>query len=127
MHFWMDKRWAPDDLVKAIHSGRWQPPDALAQQCAGGLQAAHLGSWVVAAPVRSAPQPAAVPGAARVSPRQRQVLRGLAAGLTTGQIAHRLGVAVSTVNKNVRKLKNQLGADTRAALVRQADSEGLLD
>ena len=115
----------PDDLAAAIEAGRWEPPEALAEQCAGGLQAARVGGWVVATPLPELLGDAAEP--ARISSRQLQVLRALAAGMTTSQVALHLGLAISTVNKYVRLLKEHLGADTRAALVRRADSEGLLD
>jgi DNA-binding NarL/FixJ family response regulator len=123
----IESQMLPDDLVKALESGRWLPPEALAQQCSGGLRAARLGCWVVATPVEQPEQVGDLPQPAPISPRQHQVLIGLAAGLTTSQIAHHLGITIHTVNKYVRKLKNHLGADTRAELVRRADSQGLLD
>ena len=115
----------PDDLAVAIEAGRWEPPEALAEKCAGGLQAACVSGWVVATPVEEPPDSA--PETAPISYRHHQVLRGLAAGLTTRQIALRLGIGESTVSKYVSRLKKHLGADTRAALVRRASSEGLLD
>jgi DNA-binding NarL/FixJ family response regulator len=115
----------PEDLAAAIEAGRWEPPEALVEQFSGGLQAACVGGWVVATPVEE-PTPSAAAGEP-LSYRHRQVLRWLVAGLTTRQIALRLGIGESTVFKYVSRLKKHLGADTRAALVRRASSEGLLD
>jgi DNA-binding NarL/FixJ family response regulator len=86
-----------------------------------------MGVWVVASPRQETPAEEADLRPARLSRRQLQVLRHLAAGLTTGQIALRLGIGKSTVTKNIAMLKHRLGAGTRAALVRRANRDGLLD
>jgi DNA-binding NarL/FixJ family response regulator len=59
-----------------------------------------------------------------LSPRQRQVLQHLSEGLTTKQIAHRLGVQPTTVSMHIRMLKQRLGAATRAEFVGKAAREG---
>lgn len=48
-----------------------------------------------------------------LSPRQGQVLNLVAEGLTSSQIARRLGVSVDTVNSHVRLAMSKLGASTR--------------
>ncbi|MCX2969307.1 MULTISPECIES: helix-turn-helix domain-containing protein [Streptomyces] len=53
-----------------------------------------------------------------VSPRELQVLRCVAAGLTYGQTATRLGISVHTVNTYVRRIRHKFAAETHANLVR---------
>ena len=56
-------------------------------------------------------------GGARVTARQRQILMLVAEGATTKEIAARLGVAKSTVDKHVSLLLKRVGAPNRAAAV----------
>jgi DNA-binding CsgD family transcriptional regulator len=51
----------------------------------------------------------------RLTSRQREVLAGVAAGLTDGQIADRLGVAPATVGKHLESIYERLGVHTRTA------------
>jgi len=62
-----------------------------------------------------------------LSQRLTQVLRGLAVGLNTKQIALRLGVTVRTVRFHIRELKGRFGAGTHAELVGRAAVLGLLE
>jgi DNA-binding CsgD family transcriptional regulator len=66
-------------------------------------------------------------GALALSPRQMQVLRGLAEGLTTKQIALRLGLSPRTVRFHAAALKERFGASTRAESVGRAATLGLLE
>jgi DNA-binding NarL/FixJ family response regulator len=61
----------------------------------------------------------------RLSPRQRQILQHLSEGLTSKQIALRLGIHTNTVNLHIRMLKERLGASTRAEFVGKAAHAGL--
>jgi DNA-binding NarL/FixJ family response regulator len=54
---------------------------------------------------------------ASLSPREREVLVGLAEGLTTKAIARRLGVAVKTVESHKVRVFDKLGARTQAHAV----------
>ncbi|MFF4621970.1 ATP-binding protein [Nonomuraea jabiensis] len=59
-----------------------------------------------------------VPGEPReVSPREAEVLAGLAEHLTNAQIAHRLRISVRTVESHVSSLLRKYGVANRAALV----------
>lgn len=58
--------------------------------------------------------------------RQRDVLTLVAAGLTTKDIAARLGVTKQTVNSLVVAILDKLGADNRAEAVEIARERGIL-
>ena len=61
-----------------------------------------------------------------LTPRQRDVLRGLAVGLTMGEIAERLVVSVETVRSTSKSLYRRLGVHDRRAAVQRAGYLGLL-
>lgn len=67
---------------------------------------------------RSAPAPAA--GTPDLSPREVEVLRLVAAGRSTREIADTLNRSVKTIETHKQALKTKLGADTPAMLVRLA-------
>ncbi len=62
----------------------------------------------------------------QLTPRQLEVLRYLAAGSTTAQVATRLGISVETVRNHVRGLMSRLGAHTRLEAVMRAHELGLV-
>lgn len=71
----------------------------------------------------------AAPAAAqapRLTPRQQDVLRLLAAGLTTAEIGRRLHISDETVRNHIRALMRQLHARTRLQAVMNAQAAGLL-
>jgi DNA-binding NarL/FixJ family response regulator len=59
--------------------------------------------------------------------RDEDLLRLLAEGRSTNDIADRLGVAPKTVRNRVSQLYRRLGVHSRAAAVRLAEERGLLD
>jgi DNA-binding NarL/FixJ family response regulator len=61
-----------------------------------------------------------------LSPRERGVLRLVAAGLSNRQIASALTISERTVKFHVRAIFNKLGADNRAQAVALAAERGLL-
>jgi DNA-binding NarL/FixJ family response regulator len=62
----------------------------------------------------------------RLSAREREVLRLVAAGQSNKQIAHALGIAERTVKFHVTSLFQKLDADNRAQAVARAAEHGLL-
>jgi DNA-binding NarL/FixJ family response regulator len=64
---------------------------------------------------------------ATLSPRQREVLRLIAEGNTTKQIAHLLEISVKTVETHRAQLMERLGIHDVAGLVRYAIIVGLID
>jgi DNA-binding CsgD family transcriptional regulator len=90
----------------------------------GGVQ----GVLAVAVPLDTAP-PRRPDGAGQtvLTPRQLDVLRLLAAGLSTEAIASRLGVAVETARNHIRALLRRLEVHSRLEAVVEARRRGLLD
>jgi DNA-binding CsgD family transcriptional regulator len=70
---------------------------------------------------RSAPR---TRGAGVITGREHEVLELVAAGLSSREIAARLGVAASTVDSQVRSAMRKLGARTRAQAALTAAGEG---
>ena len=66
------------------------------------------------------------PPATVLSKRERQVLKALAEGQRSSQIAEQLGISAATVVVYRRKLKARLGLHTTAELTRYALREGLV-
>jgi RNA polymerase sigma factor (sigma-70 family) len=64
--------------------------------------------------------------AKQLPPRQRQVLKLLAEGLTNKEIALRLGISPSTVKIHVARLTNWLGAVNRTDAVMRAKSARII-
>jgi DNA-binding CsgD family transcriptional regulator len=62
-----------------------------------------------------------------LTPRQHEILHLMRLGLTTGAIASRLGISVSTVGKHLRDLYARLDTHDRVSTVREAAIRGLLD
>jgi DNA-binding NarL/FixJ family response regulator len=62
-----------------------------------------------------------------LSPREKEVLRLIAMGYTNQQVADILSVSIKTVETYKRRLMTKLKLDGRAALVRYAIQQGLLE
>ena len=111
------KTTAPDRLVAGI------------QLVAAGeaLLAPSLTRRLIEEHVRG-PEPATGPPSAlaALTAREVDVLRLVAAGLTNGDIAGRLGVSPVTVKTHVTRILAKLGAETRAQAVVQAYECGLV-
>ncbi len=59
-------------------------------------------------------------------PRERDVVKLVAEGLTSADIAERLGISPRTVSTHLRNIYGRLGISSRAALARYAAEHGLL-
>ncbi len=75
----------------------------------------------------AAPPLPAEPKPVKLTPRQRDVLRLLAKGATTDQIATELHIARETVRNHVRAILAALGAHSRVEAIAAARAAGLLD
>jgi DNA-binding CsgD family transcriptional regulator len=68
----------------------------------------------------------ATPYSEKLTPRETEVLRLLAQGLTNPQIANQLVISLPTVNTHVGSVFNKLGVNTRSAATRYAVEHGLV-
>jgi DNA-binding NarL/FixJ family response regulator len=66
------------------------------------------------------------PGGPALSPRELEVLKMVADGLRTKEIAARLGIGAKTVDTHRARLMKKLGCGSTAELVRYAIREGLV-
>ncbi len=70
---------------------------------------------------------AAEPAAPRLTPRETEVLRLVAKGLTSRQAAERLGLSHRTVENHVQSTLTKLALHNRSQLVRYALEQGLAE
>jgi len=85
----------------------------------------ELGLTMLGRVLAETPEPAAKP-ASGLSPREREVLRLVADGLTTTQIAEKLYTSPRTVETHRQNIMEKTGAKNTAALVKAAVSQGWL-
>nr|WP_245597972.1 response regulator transcription factor [Ottowia thiooxydans] len=82
------------------------------------------------APRRGQCQPPCLPGGRnssdQMSEREREVLRMVALGYTSGEIGRRLVISDQTVNSHIRNIYRKLHVHSRAQAVSQASMYGLL-
>jgi DNA-binding NarL/FixJ family response regulator len=122
---------ADDDVLSAIRGGargyllKGSPAAEIAQairQVHAG--ASYLSPRIAAKLVGNVAQRRGTRGL--LSPRERGVLRLVAAGMSNKQIAQALTISERTVKFHVNAIFNKLGADNRAQAVALAAERGLL-
>jgi DNA-binding CsgD family transcriptional regulator len=89
-----------------------------------GADGAVVGVFGLAEPRETSVVPAA--DSPRLTPRQMEVLREIAAGRSTAQIAERLGISKLTVRNHVRGITQRLGVHSRLEAVLRASDAGLV-
>jgi len=111
---YLPKRAAADELVnavRAVHSGeRYIHPSLV-----GALVNGYL------------TRPEEKPKSRDLTPRQREVLELVAAGLTSQKVAEKLGLSARTVDRHIENMLRRLQMHSRVELVRYAIREGLID
>ncbi|HZT91291.1 MAG TPA: LuxR C-terminal-related transcriptional regulator [Gaiellaceae bacterium] len=88
--------------------------------------AGHVAGIFGLVEVRDLRRPIVEHRAVRLTPRQAETLRHLAAGCTTDQMAERMGIGVPTVRNHVRDLLRKLDAHSRLEAVARAHELGLI-
>jgi two-component system nitrate/nitrite response regulator NarL len=111
-----------DALVTAIRR-IMQGASVVAEEMTGKLVAAYRGA--TASPADAAAQPAASP-IEQLSPRERDILRGIARGASNKEIARDLGIAETTVKIHVQHVLRKLGLSSRVQAAVAAAAQGLL-
>ena len=116
---------AAEEQARAICSDLAAQLDPVRGDAFRQTVAAWLNRGATRAPER---KPAGVPGGKdpnALTPREEEVLRHLAMGLTNAQIADKLVVSPLTVNAHVRSIFMKLDVNTRTAAARLAIERGL--
>jgi len=114
----MDVNALPEQIVRAINGGRWE---TYLPEERGPLFVRQQGEVVVV--THSAPLPAVeLP---KLSRREHEVLVLLGEGLTTAQIALKLGLRPRTIRGYVARMKARLDANNIQQLVARAVALGL--
>ena len=104
---------SPSELLKALETARAGGPF----HTSGRADALRVSAGELARG-RAAP-------AAELTPREREVLRGVLEGETSRAIAERLGLSARTVESHRIRLRRKLGARSSAELARRALELGL--
>ncbi|MBM7790527.1 response regulator [Tenggerimyces flavus] len=117
------------DIVRAVEAGAtgYLLKDTPRRELADAVRAAARGETVLAPPVAAklvtrmrSPAPEAL------TPRELQVLAGVARGLTNADIGRELFIGESTVKTHLLKVFAKLGVDDRTRAVTVALERGLL-
>lgn len=134
------RRWSPETRV-AVFTG-FTAANMLADWVASGVEGLFLkscdeaelreGLTILLAGGRYVAKEAlerleGAPTTERFTPREREVLSLIAAGLTTTQIGDRLCISPKTAEKHRASLMEKFGVNSVAALLSKAFKEGLLD
>lgn len=115
----MEVNATPQHIVMAINRGRW---DEFLPNARGPLYARQQGDIVVV----TCSSPSKAEQLPKLSRREHQVLVLLGDGLTTAQIALRLGLHPRTIRGYVANMKARLSAQNIQQLVARAVALGLI-
>ena len=112
-------------IASAIPGARFLPLDTeshilLPQDPAYARFFEELHDFLPGAPARSV-----APAFASLTPRESQILEGIARGHDNARIAAELGLSEKTVRNNVTNIFDKLGVDSRAQAIVLARDEGL--
>jgi len=110
-----------DDLLTAIQRVM-RGGSVVAEEMTGKLVAAYRGAATAPAEP-STPAPASP--IEQLSPREREILRGIARGASNKEIARELGIAETTVKIHVQHVLRKLGLSSRVQAAVLATAQGL--
>jgi DNA-binding NarL/FixJ family response regulator len=115
----------PQDVLDALDAGAagYLTKELPAERLAQHVRDADAGELVLSPQLlRSLIQHLRTPEAGGLTFREREVMRLLRIGLSTKQVAQRLGVTSSTVRRHVSAAVRKLGAASRSDALRNGDS-----
>lgn len=119
--------YANDEQIDAVlraGAGGYLLKGASVEEIERAIRAVHRGETYL--DPRVASRVIALSNAPRLSPREREVLRLVAAGKANKEIAAELGVTERTVKFHVTAIFNKLGAENRAQAVAIAHERGIV-
>jgi two-component system nitrate/nitrite response regulator NarL len=112
-----------DALVTAIQRAM-RGASVIAEEMTGKLVAAYRDATAAPAESQAAPPPQSPID--QLSPRERDILRGIARGASNKEIARDLGIAETTVKIHVQHVLRKLGFSSRVQAAVAATSHGLV-
>ncbi len=125
----LDSNLPPSRLILAVNSGRWRPPDAIPRRdkVVAGLRAVRLGrsTILIFQPLENELTPPDSHPTGPLGQRQMQVLQCVAQGMTTRQVAARLGMSRRTVYLHLAAIRHSLSAVSTAEAIQRAAELGL--
>lgn len=128
----LDSILTPEKLIAAVNSGRWLPPGEImpsdpAAPTPIGMHAVRLGqnTVLIFRSIELNHVKAKQPTDGLLSSRQIAVLQCLAQGMTTRQIAARLGISRRTVYLHLAAIRSRMRAISTAEAVNHAAELGL--
>ncbi len=101
----------PDQLLRAIQEAR----------CGGIPLSADVGRTLVNATLAHQPRPAV-----DVTPRERELLQHLAAGLSNHDIAQAMYLSVASIKQHLSRLGDKFGGRTRTQILTTAVQQGII-
>ncbi|MDP1750327.1 MAG: response regulator transcription factor, partial [Reyranella sp.] len=116
----------PIDIVKAIAellAGRSPISSTIARTIVRRLGARDPSA---AAGLDAAPDAASEPGSPPLTPREMDILWGIAKGFTYGELAERLKISKQTVPVHIKHIYRKLQASNRSEAVYEASRRGLI-
>lgn len=116
------------DALTAMITRAMQGDSVIAPEMMGKLVAAYRGA-ASAAPVASQPEPpsrATATALDSLSPRERDILRGIARGASNKEIAREHGIAETTVKIHVQHILRKLGVSGRVHAAVIATEHGVV-
>ena len=122
-----------DTVYTAVVAGvrAYMPKSWPAERICDALVAVSRGETILPGEVQAGLADAirshAAPARIQLTPREQQVLEGLARGLSAPQIAGELHVSPATVKTHLKTLYEKLGVSDRAAAVAEAMRHGLME
>jgi two-component system nitrate/nitrite response regulator NarL len=127
-------RLEDDDAYRLVEAGALGiiEKDATFDQIADAIQRVARGQAVLSPRVQSAVMAGVrvrrdAGPAVRLSDREREMLHGLARGLTAPAIGNELGLSAATVKSYLQRLYEKLGVSDRAAAVAEGMRRGLIE
>jgi DNA-binding CsgD family transcriptional regulator len=116
-----------EEVEEKVRTGLWSPPAACSRQtpaASSRLQwrAIRQGQRVIILP---AAMPEADHPSVHLSPRQHEVLAGLAEGLTLKELALRMHISLRTLCQHISAIKQRLGTVTLAQSISRAVALGI--
>jgi DNA-binding CsgD family transcriptional regulator len=110
----------PREVLAAINTGQFRVGDG--EVCIEGL-----GQWAMLHPPLNVVTVVLEPPPVALTPRQYDVLFGLADGKTAAQIGADLGITARTVYAVTTEIKDRFGLDTKEEIIIRAQEMGLIE